>query len=67
MFLVPIGWRGRGLFVLDLAVGGWKRGGFLDFFQNNIRVELLLFSIFLFIFLDICQNLVPGGCYGYEI
>ena len=67
MFLVPIGWRGRGLFFLDLAVGGWKRGGFLDFFQNNVRVELLLFCIFLFIFLDIWQNLVPGGCDGYEI
>ena len=67
MFLVQIGWRGRGLFFLDLAVGVWKRGGFLDFFQNNIRVELLLFCIFLFIFLDIWQNLVSGGCYGYEI
>ena len=67
MFLVQIGWRGRGLFFLDLAVGGWKRGGFLDFFQNNIRVELLLFYIFLSIFLDIWQNLVPDGCYGYEI
>ena len=67
MFLVPIVWRGRELFVLDLAVGGWRREGFLDFFQNNIRVELLLFSSFLFIFLDIWQKLLPGGCYGYEI
>ena len=66
MFLVPIGWRGRGLFVLDLAAGGWKRGGFLDFFQDNIRVELLLFSIFLFIFLDICILGDPGADSGDE-
>ena len=66
MFLVPIGWRGRGLSVLDLAVGGWKRGGFLDFFQDNIRVELLLFSIFLFIFLDICILGDPGADSGDE-
>ena len=66
MFLVPIGWRGRGLFVLDLAVGGWKRGGFLDFFQDNIRVELLLFSIFLFIFLDIFILGDPGADSGDE-
>ena len=61
-----LAWQ-RVIFFLDLAVRGWKRGGFLDFFQNNIRVELLLFCIFLFIFLDIWQNLVPGGWYGYEI
>ena len=67
MFLVPIGGRGRGKFCFGLRSWGMEKGRFPIFFFSKLTLGRNFFSLadFYFIFLDIWQNLVPDGCYGY--
>lgn len=49
MFLVPVGWRGRGKFCFGLRSWGMEKGRLPRFFfQKSIRAKLFLFSRFLF-------------------
>ena len=64
--MLPVGGAAEGNFVLDLEVGEWRRGGFQDFFsKTTLGRNFFSLADFYSIFLDIWQNLVPDGCYGY--